>query len=255
MALSETWLHNHKEGKIHVEGYSLFRSDRARKKAKRGRCSGGVALYAREDLASTMTQVLTFSNGVNEALGVYSKKEGILIVTLYRQPDDSRNGHASASPEFEEMLTEIKNTIKKIPGKQPDIFICGDFNLPHVSWEEDILLTSATNEEKKMYDALKEFMNEYFLNQIVHTSTHKDGNTLDLLLTNNKSLIHSYHSTPTLRTVSHHNMIEFATTYRSSFRTESVNEVPPDSTLNQYNYYDENIKWDEINEEIIKNCI
>ena len=71
MAMSETWLHNHKDGEINVNGYTLFRSDREREKARRGRASGGVALYVRDDLAATMEPVLVFSNGVNEVLGVF----------------------------------------------------------------------------------------------------------------------------------------------------------------------------------------
>ena len=34
MALSETWLHNHTDGEVHIEGYTLFRSDRVRKKGQ-----------------------------------------------------------------------------------------------------------------------------------------------------------------------------------------------------------------------------
>ena len=106
-----------------------------------------------------------------------------MIFVVYRQPDDSRNGHKSDSTEFKEMLDAIENAIKKIPGKPPNIFICGDFNLPHVKWENDYILRSAPCEERKMFELMKEIKIQYFLNQIVKKPTHKDGNTLDLIFT------------------------------------------------------------------------
>ena len=96
-----------------------------------------------------------------------------------------------------------------------------------------------------MYKALNEMMNEYFLQQIVHSPTHKDGNTLDILLTNNRDLVHSYNCIPTLTEISHHYMVEVRTTYNSAFTLEAETKEP-DRSLNQYNYFDENIKWGEI---------
>ena len=33
MALLETWLHNHTDGEVHIARYTLFRSDRVRKRS------------------------------------------------------------------------------------------------------------------------------------------------------------------------------------------------------------------------------
>ena len=96
-----------------------------------------------------------FSNGVNEALGVYSQKEDILIFAVYRQPDDSRNSHKSVHDEFKQMLNEIQATIRGIPGKSPDIIGCGDFNMPHVKWLDSVVHSSASTDEKTMFNALK----------------------------------------------------------------------------------------------------
>ena len=191
-----------------------------------------------------------FSNGVNEALGVCSQKEDILIFAVYRQPDDSRNGHKSAHDEFKQMLNEIQATIRGIPGKSPDIIVCGDFNMPHVKWLDGVVHSSASTDEKTMFNALKEFMNEFFLNQIIHKPTHKDGNVLDLILTNNTDLMHSYHCIPTLNQISHHFIVEVASTYNTSFHTESKNKIL-DESLNMYNYFDKSIKWEELNHTLI----
>ena len=65
MGVTETWLHNHKEGELKVNGYQYFRGDRKRiKKSTRGRFSGGVGCYIRLDPAATMEVMLNYSNGV-----------------------------------------------------------------------------------------------------------------------------------------------------------------------------------------------
>ena len=51
IALTETWLGNHLEAELNIDGYKILRKDRDRLKSKYGRLSGGVAIYIKEDLA------------------------------------------------------------------------------------------------------------------------------------------------------------------------------------------------------------
>ena len=141
------------------------------------------------------------------------------------------------------MFIEIEAAINDISGKNPNIFIFGDFNIPNVDWSKDIILSSAPQAERDMYYYLKEIRCKYFLHQVIHIPTHKDGNTLDLLFTNNQELVHSYQAIPTLMEISHHCMIEVSTSYDLSCNLVEENIIP-DQSLNQYNYFDENINWD-----------
>jgi len=53
MAITETWLKDHKDTELKISGYELFRADRERKKnSRRGRLSGGPAAYVKDDIAS-----------------------------------------------------------------------------------------------------------------------------------------------------------------------------------------------------------
>ena len=116
-------------------------------KKKYGRHSGGVALYIRNDISSTFKQILTFSNGVNEVLSVYSEQENMFITVIYRQPNDSIHGHSSSSTEFNEILLKTKSTLSDLKSNvNPDIFILGDFNLPHSSWPEGNSTKGATKD-------------------------------------------------------------------------------------------------------------
>ena len=84
------------------------------KKSKKGRDSGGVVLYIRNDIADTCEQILHSSDGVIE------------ILTVYRQPDDSVHGHSSQSKEFIATLTKLKELILSIELATPDIIFGGD---------------------------------------------------------------------------------------------------------------------------------
>ena len=72
MVMTETWLRDHKNAELKVEGYQIFRSDRKRRKSKFGRCSGGVAIYMKEDIAVHFKPTVIHSNGVVEILCLYS---------------------------------------------------------------------------------------------------------------------------------------------------------------------------------------
>ena len=183
VALTETWLKNHKQAELNIDGYSLYRADRKGRAYTRGRYSGGAAIYLRSDIAATTEKVLSFSNGVVESVVVYSEKENLLICAIYRQPDDSMHNHRSGVAELTQALKEISNAIDTLKGT-PDILLCGDFNLPTATWCSTENAPSTPN--NALINALNEFQNKHFLTQMVNKPTHKAGNILDLIFTNNQ---------------------------------------------------------------------
>ena len=108
IGLTETWLKDHQDSEISIDGYVIFRSDRVRqKKSNRGRESGRVAFYVRKDLAKSM-EVLLYSNGVIEILCIYSLVDNLIPISIYRQPDDKVGKNKSTSTEFKAALTKLK---------------------------------------------------------------------------------------------------------------------------------------------------
>ena len=151
ITLTETWLKDHTDAEININGYRLFRSDRIRKKkSTRGRDSGGVAIYVRSDLGNTMEPLLQYSDGHIEVLCTYSKHEQIFIATIYRQPDDPQNNSRSTSHQFGIALNALRKCILDIGNIHPNIIVTGDFNLPHVSWPYCVPRTGATSDEKSL---------------------------------------------------------------------------------------------------------
>ncbi len=156
MALSETWLHNHKDGELHIDGYKLFRGDRKRvKRSARGRFSGGVGCYVRMDIACTMEIMVNSSNGVVELLCLYSKVHNLYIAVIYRQPDDRVGNHRSTEKEFTPVIDQLKKSLSSLPDPSPNIFFSGDFNIAHVNWSDMVELKGCPTSEKAMLDSLK----------------------------------------------------------------------------------------------------
>ena len=180
MAITETWLRDQKDPELRIQGYTLFRQDRNRDRRRRGRNSGGVAVYLRNDYAVDTEMVMNYSNRVTETLGLFSKSRNLLLIVMYRQPDDV-GGHRSTHMEFRQPLNRIHDLLSTLSEPVPDILLCGKFNLPHAVWPEGAIRTRASQEKRIMIGDLVDIAQEFFLFQLITQSTHRRGNMLDLL--------------------------------------------------------------------------
>ena len=143
-AVTETWLNDtHLDAELYIDGYSLFRKDRIRKKSKSTRSSSGVGIYIRDDHAISAETIFSFTNGVIESLGIHVMSLNLILLVTYRSPDNctkTKDGkssgiqHRSNSKEFKAYLDELKKLLVSLPTPTPDILLMGDFNLPHADW-------------------------------------------------------------------------------------------------------------------------
>ena len=115
--------------------------------------------------------------------------------------------------------------------------------MPNHSWNEN----NTSNSESSMYDCLTRFININFLSQHINKATHKDGNTLDLVFTNNDNLLHSYDCiSPSLLSVSDHLIIE-CKTILGTCAEDCDSEIPKKvSPLDNLNFLSNDINWEEI---------
>ena len=247
IALTETWLKSHTKAELAIGGYSIFRADRKGRKHIRGRYSGGAAIYLRSDIAATTEKILDFSNGVVEAVAVFSEKENLLICALYRQPDDSIHNHKSGSYELSQALHEISNSIAKLQGT-PDILICGDFNLPSANW--DAIGEDTGSAHSTLRNSLNQFQNKHFLTQVINLPTNKSGNTLDLVFTNNSQLVNECSSVPTQ--FSDHYLVDISTHFKSHFARVQCQKKQFSNVLDSLNFFSTDVDWIAINEELSK---
>ena len=246
IALTETWLQdNHKEAELKIDRYKLYRKDRNRIKAKYGCSSGGVAIYLREDIVPSFKILLEFSNGVNEALMLYSEKDNIIICVIYRQPTNEK--HVSGADELNELLSCVEKKINSLGGCTPELYVCGDFNIPHTMINN--VYTPSKNCNTQLLEILNDFTLTFNLNQVIQKPTHRDGNILDFLLTNNTENIFNYQCTHTI--YSDHFNVSITTHTNFNFnRSKEESYKNLNSNFDNYNFYSENIDWDSINKDL-----
>ena len=251
VGLSETWLKSHTNAELNINGYTIFRCDSTRKKKKRGRLTGGVCFYVREDFGAACEIIFSHSSNSVQLLCLYSKTENTAILLIYRQPDDSSNGNPSFPNDFVIPINRAKAKLSSL-NPVPNIIFGGDFNLPHVSWPEGLPTSGCSNNERIMLNTLNEFCNDLFLTQYISSPTHKDGNILDLVFTNNESLIHECSIVPVLRSTSHHDIVLIQTSFKVENRSNE--ETPEKRTgFHAMNFYADSIEWNKIANAL--NCI
>ena len=124
-------------------------------------------MYIRDDQAIFSEVVFTYSNGVIEAIGLQLKSLNLLLVVLYRQPDDRERNRTSTSREFGHFLGELDEFLASQSPPAPDIVIMGNFNLPHGDW------SSGESSQGDMVRALNELTSNHFLVQQVVSNTQR----------------------------------------------------------------------------------
>ena len=251
-ALTETWLTDgHNDAECYIPGYTLYRQDRKRPRSGKGRNSGGVALYLHDNYASSTEQIFNHNSGVIEAIGVYIAALDTIMIVIYRQPDDTVRCNRSTSREFKCLINELGACLNDLPSPVPNIMIFGDFNLPHATWDPLGWSVGAPADEQKMIEDLRELALENFLIQQVEFPTHRDGNVLDIVLTNNSSLVYDICALPSK--VSDHLIIEMTTTISplpSHKDTDTTSGIPAyretEIDFKHLNFFSEDIDWDAI---------
>ena len=260
IALTETWLRDHLDAEVNIDGYKLFRQDRVRTRlGRKGRDGGGTACYLKNSIAADTNTIFNFSNEVIDVLGLHIKLKNLVLIILYRQPDNKVGGNRSTNVHFKEALGKLHDIFMQLPKPTPDIIMCGDFNLPHAIWPEGSLKAGASTDEQIMINDLMMFKNEFYLTQEILKPTHSKGNVLDLFFTNNSDLLHSYESNEVL--FSDHYLVEGKINYDSAECLKERETYTKDlkgntdakmfiANFNQFNFFSEKINWKAVNEEL-----
>ena len=208
-----------------------------------------MAIYVRDDEAINSEVSFRFSNGVIEAVGVYLKSRNLIVITVYRQPDDILGNHRSNSKEFKAMLESLSSYLSALSSPTPDIILCGDLNLPHAIWSSGRCSAGASKEEQLMVSSMYSLTVEHLMIQQIDQPTHRNGNILDVLFTNNIDLVHSFF--PAYSILSDHFLIEFKAVYKSDtdIHTQVQDEISPERHISfrDYNFFSEAIDWNNLN--------
>ena len=162
---------------------------------------------------------------------------------MYRQPDDAAGQHRSKSYQLSQAFTKLENTLDELEGIS-NIILCGDFNVPNINWSEN----EPNQSQNSLATIIKSIQNKYLLTQMVKDPTHKSGNTLDLIFTNNKQLFNEIHSIPTSR--SDHHIIEVSTHFKSHFARSQSTRRQFNNVFDSLNFFSEDVDWEQIKTEL-----
>ena len=235
LALTETHLKGQYDAEIWIENYTVLRTDRRKRKG------GGVALYIKNEVLYDHEKTVSFSDDVNDLLITTLVNENLIIILLYRPPDEKET-----SPlKFNTIFNKIREYIE---GRQEDVLLIGDFNFPKIIWDTYTLGGRTTN-EKAQGEILLNFVNEYSMTQFVSAPTRKK-NTLDLVITNNAQMIHSVIITPTI--LSDHDMVEvnFQKTESKTSKKQFHGSNSDSDPLRKLNFHNDTIDWSAVNESL-----
>ena len=164
IAISETWIKPSTATSTLAEltppGYSLLHVPRA------GRTGGGVALIHRNTLKAKIVDTSRFYSFEHMTVTVKYRSASYVVVVLYRPDKDKHK-----KPTFDKFKDEFPKLLEDILVLNNPVYIMGDFNI-HVNNDKCL-------NKKSFLDLLDTFG----LVQNVKSSTHRDGNILDLLIT------------------------------------------------------------------------
>ena len=184
--VTETWpSESILDAEIDIQNYLLYRSDRAN-----GRSHGGSCIYVRSNLTSHM--ILSHSIGTCYSLVIKIKNFETLVICIYRPLDTNLE-------QFKETLETVQETIDEVSNNDSRckfVLQFGDYNFPFVKWpsgtiNENNMKNKDKSDAKKQAELFLDYCQENFLVQYCLTPT-RGKNILDLILTNNLSLIKNY---------------------------------------------------------------
>ena len=202
-----------------------------------------MVLYIISDLAASTEVIGRTSDGSNELLGVKIKSLNLVVLVVYRPPGSILSEVVPSHP-FMQTIDKFSSVLEALPTPTPNVAIMGDFNLPKATWPQCVPITGASQIEKSITLKMADLASQHFLEQVVLKPTHRCGNTLDLLFTNNTSLFLN-HVTISTSPVSSHYVVEFTTTLGCD---SPIMVQPPgsNSPFDRVNLMSKETNWDNI---------
>ena len=190
---TESWLTpDIKNGEIFPSHFTVFRKDRSS-----GARGGGVFQAIKSDLLVTHKQ--EFDSNC-ECIWTQCQIKGrrSLILGTYYNP----NGNVSSLRELETSLLKMGEKLNS-----NDVLLAGDFNIPNINWNNDSVVEGCSSQLPA--NTLLNIQGECGFKQLVHEATrsqHNTKNILDLVFTNNESMVESIKVVPG---ISDHEMVNF----------------------------------------------
>ena len=161
--ITESWCNNNiMTSLLNLDGYTLETGLRRDREDTRNGVGGGLLVYCKTGILLTPGSKSSNFNQYCEFAIECQTKQNLNVALVYRPPNSNT-----------ENIDELCNYIRNSPKNS---LLIGDFNFPAVDWS-----TNSGNDAKSR--KFVEAINDRFLTQLVQFPTHRQGNILDLVLT------------------------------------------------------------------------
>ena len=161
---------------------------------------GGVLIAHRDDVIATPVKL----DGIKDdceltvsKIKMSSNKPPLYVMAYYRSQIDN-----SANTSLDSLESAIKQVVELVGNSKSTIILAGDFNCPGIDWDNLV----PGNRVVGVSEKLIQITTEHGLSQQQRDPTKLDA-LLDLVFTNNESLIHSTSTIPGISTANEHESI------------------------------------------------
>ena len=224
------------ESEYYIEGYSHIECNREKRE------KGGVIIYLHRHF--TYKLLSKSSDDMCSFLAIFINELDLAVLLAYRPPPNYDSDLFYGLPLEESfdniIIDQINATINSFESPVPDIILMGDFNFPHAVWREGSGSRLKGNSyESRMLNTLINTCDSHNLLQKVTFGTRQTpsggSNMLDLIFTNNHSLIGSISNYNTK--LSDHSIIVCDTTHSLQLHSNhsSSPHLSPTSSLASFN--------------------
>lgn len=157
------------------DDFTVFRQDRPGTKP-----GGGVCLLVHRLLKCARVELVCTSEIC--AVDLFLPRHTLRLISAYYPPwrESSDLGISR--------IISLTDDLDRLLQTNHLIICCGDFNLPDICWT-DRSSPSSLHDALSKEEIFLEFLSAFGLTQLVSSPTHRSGNILDLVLTNDIDLI------------------------------------------------------------------
>ena len=159
------------ESAYHIENYDMFLSP-----IGKGR---GVILYTKKKL---LAKLVTLDTDFNESIWCkihLDKTDQMLLGCIYRSPNSTTANS--------EQLTTLINKLHK--EKYSHLLVVGDFNYREINWIDNSTTVSENHPATKFLECIRDAYLYQHLKEPTRVRENNEPSTLDLVLTNEESMV------------------------------------------------------------------
>ncbi|XP_018497187.1 uncharacterized protein LOC108865037 [Galendromus occidentalis] len=156
--------------------FTVIRRDRPGSKP-----GGGVCILVCKTLSCCPIEI--FGDGEVCACDLFTPSRQLRLISFYYPP--WTESVADGIHRISSFISELESLLSN----DATVICCGDMNLPLIDWISFTCPASSDSSTRSREELFRDFVSFYGLSQVVSAPTHRSGNIIDLVLTNDEDIL------------------------------------------------------------------